>query len=426
MTTAANSVSWEQRPPFEPGVQGYDVEQVRRDFPILHQKVYGHPLVYLDNAATSQKPRQVIDAISRYYESGNANIHRGVHYLSEHATEEHEAARRTVQHFLNAADKREIIFVRSATEAINLVAQTYGRKHVKAGDEVLITTMEHHSNIVPWQMLCEEKEATLKVLPINDRGELCMDELPKLLTPKTKIVAVTHVSNALGSVNPIRKIVELAHAMNIPVIVDGAQAVPHTKVDVQELDVDFYVFSGHKVYGPTGIGVLYGKMALLEAMPPYQGGGDMIRSVTFEKTLYNDLPYKFEAGTPNIGGAIGLGVAIDYITQLGIDNIAAHEHDLLVYGSEALLRIPGVRLIGTARQKAAVISFLIEGIHPHDIGTILDREGVAVRTGHHCAQPVMQCFRIPATARASFGLYNTRAEVDALVKGIHKVKEVFA
>jgi cysteine desulfurase/selenocysteine lyase len=426
MTTAANSVSWEQRPPLEPGVQGYDVEQVRRDFPILHQKVYGHPLVYLDNAATSQKPRQVIDAISRYYESGNANIHRGVHYLSEHATEEHEAARRTVQHFLNAADKREIIFVRSATEAINLVAQTYGRKHVKAGDEVLITAMEHHSNIVPWQMLCEEKEATLKVLPINDRGELCMDELPKLLTPKTKIVAVTHVSNALGSVNPVRKIVELAHAMNIPVIVDGAQAVPHTRVDVQALDVDFYVFSGHKVYGPTGIGVLYGKMALLDAMPPYQGGGDMIRSVTFEKTLYNDLPYKFEAGTPNIGGAIGLGVAIDYITQLGLDNIAAHEHDVLVYGSEALLQIPGVRLIGTAKEKAAVISFLIDGIHPHDIGTILDREGVAVRTGHHCAQPVMQCFKIPATARASFGLYNTRAEVDALVRGIKKVKEVFA
>ncbi len=424
--TAANSVSWEPRPPFDTGVQGYDVEQVRGDFPILHQRVYGHQLVYLDNAATSQKPRQVIDAISRYYEKGNANIHRGVHYLSEHATEEHEAARRTVQRFLNAADKREIIFVRSATEAINLVAQTYGRKHVKAGDEVLITAMEHHSNIVPWQMLCEEKEAKLKVVPINDRGELLMDELPKLLTPKTKLVAVTHVSNALGSINPIRKIIELAHAMNIPVVVDGAQAVPHTKVDVQELDVDFYVFSGHKVYGPTGIGVLYGKMALLDAMPPYQGGGDMIRSVTFEKTLYNDLPYKFEAGTPNIGGAIGLGVAIDYITKLGIDNIAAHEHDLLVYGSEALSQIPGIRLIGTAKEKAAVISFLIEGIHPHDIGTILDREGIAIRTGHHCAQPVMQCFRIPATARASFGLYNTRSEIDALVKGIQKVKEVFA
>ena len=424
MTTAANSLSVEPRPPFT--TQGYDVEAVRRDFPILLQQVYGHPLVYLDNAATSQKPRAVIDAISHYYESGNANIHRGVHYLSEHATEEHEAARRTVQAFLNAADKREIIFVRSATEGINLVAQSYGRKHVGAGDEVLITAMEHHSNIVPWQILCEEKGAKLRVVPINDRGELEMDELPKLLTPQTKLVAVTHVSNALGTINPIRRIIELAHSVNIPVIVDGAQAVPHTKVDVQELDADFYVFSGHKVYGPTGIGVLYGKRALLEAMPPYQGGGDMIRSVTFEKTLYNDLPYKFEAGTPNIGGAIGLGVAIDYVTNLGIENIAAHEHDLLLYATEALSAIPEIRLIGTATQKAAVISFLIEGIHPHDIGTILDREGIAIRTGHHCAQPVMQCFKIPATARASFALYNTRAEVDALVNGIQRVKEVFA
>jgi cysteine desulfurase/selenocysteine lyase len=388
--------------------------------------VYGHPLVYLDNAATSQKPRAVIDAISRYYESGNANIHRGVHYLSEHATEEHEAARRTVQHFVNAADKREIIFVRSATEAINLVAQSYGRKHVQAGDEVLITAMEHHSNIVPWQILCEEKDAKLKVVPINERGELMLEELPKLLTPRTKLLAITHVSNALGTVNPLRKIIETAHAHNVPVVVDGAQAVPHIKVDVQELDADFYAFSGHKVYGPTGIGVLYGKRALLEAMPPYQGGGDMIRSVTFEKTLYNDLPYKFEAGTPNIGGAIGLGVAIEYITHLGIDNIAAHEHALLVYATDALSAIPGIRLIGTAAHKAAVISFLIEGIHPHDIGTILDREGIAIRTGHHCAQPVMQCFRIPATARASFALYNTRQEIEALVKGIQKVKEVFA
>jgi cysteine desulfurase/selenocysteine lyase len=424
MTTAANSVSIEPRPPFTS--QAYDVEAIRRDFPILHQKVYGHDLVYLDNAATSQKPKSVIDAISHYYESGNANIHRGVHYLSEHATEEHEAARRTVQTFLNAADKREIIFVRSATEAINLVAQSYGRKHVKAGDEIVITAMEHHSNIVPWQMLCEEKEAILKVVPINDRGELILEELPKLLSPKTRLVAITQVSNALGTINPLRKVVEIAHAHNVPVLVDGAQAVPHLKVDVQALDVDFYVFSGHKVYGPTGIGVLYGKRALLEAMPPYQGGGDMIRSVTFEKTLYNDLPYKFEAGTPNIGGAIGLGVAIDYVTQLGLDNIAAHEHELLVYGAEALLAIPGVKLIGTAKEKAAVISFLIDGIHPHDIGTILDREGIAIRTGHHCAQPVMQRYKIPATARASFALYNTREEVDALVEGIKKVKEVFA
>jgi cysteine desulfurase/selenocysteine lyase len=297
---------------------------------------------------------------------------------------------------------------------------------VKAGDEIVITAMEHHSNIVPWQMLCEEKEAILKVVPINDRGELILEELPKLLSPKTRLVAITQVSNALGTINPLRKVVEIAHAHNVPVLVDGAQAVPHLKVDVQALDVDFYVFSGHKVYGPTGIGVLYGKRALLEAMPPYQGGGDMIRSVTFEKTLYNDLPYKFEAGTPNIGGAIGLGVAIDYVTQLGLDNIAAHEHELLVYGTEALLAIPGVKLIGTAKEKAAVISFLIDGIHPHDIGTILDREGIAIRTGHHCAQPVMQRYKIPATARASFALYNTREEVDALVEGIKKVKEVFA
>jgi len=424
MSTATNNMPQEFHPPIAGA--GYDVEEVRRDFPILQQQVHGHPLVYLDNAATSQKPRAVIDAISRYYESGNANIHRGVHFLSEHATEEHEAARRTVQRFLNAADKREIIFVRSATEGINLVAQTYGRAHVQAGDEVLISTMEHHSNIVPWQILCEEKGAKVRVIPINDRGELQMDELPKLLTSRTKILAVTHVSNALGTINPLRKIVQIAHQHKVPVVVDGAQAAPHIRIDVQQLDADFYVFSGHKVYAPTGIGVLYGKLALLDAMPPYQGGGDMIRSVTFEKTLYNDLPYKFEAGTPNIGGAIGLGAALDYVDHLGIDNIAAHEHDLLTYGTEALLAIPGVRIIGSAAEKAAVISFIIEGIHPHDIGTILDREGIAVRTGHHCAQPVMQRFRIPATARASFALYNTREEIDALVKGIQKVKEVFA
>ncbi|MGO9563882.1 MAG: SufS family cysteine desulfurase [Candidatus Korobacteraceae bacterium] len=425
MTAAANSVPWEFQHPMV-GETTFPVEEVRRDFPILHQQVYGHPLVYLDNAATSQKPRAVIDAISHYYERGNANIHRGVHFLSEHATEEHEAARRIVQRFLNAADKREVIFVRSATEGINLVAQTYGRKHVSAGDEVLITEMEHHSNIVPWQMLCEEKDAKLRVIPINDRGELMMDELPKLLGPRTKLLAVTHVSNALGTITPLRRIIEIAHSRGVPVVVDGAQAVPHLKVDVQELDCDFYVFSGHKVYGPTGIGVLYGKRALLEAMPPYQGGGDMIRSVTFEKTLYNDLPYKFEAGTPNIGGAIGLGAAIDYINHLGIDNIAAHEHDLLAYATESLSAMPDIRIIGTAAEKAAVISFIIEGIHPHDIGTILDRSGIAIRTGHHCAQPVMQRFRIPATARASFAMYNTRGEVDALVEGIQKVKEVFA
>ena len=426
MSTATNNLSQEFHPSMANTTAPYSVEQVRRDFPILQQQVHGHPLVYLDNAATSQKPRAVIDVISHYYESGNANIHRGVHFLSEHATEEHEAARRTVQRFLNAADKREIIFVRSATEGINLLAQTYGRKHVAAGDEVLISAMEHHSNIVPWQMLCEEKGAKLRVIPINDRGELQMDELPKLLTKRTKILAITHVSNALGTIVPLRKVVEIAHQHNVPVVVDGAQAVPHIRVDVQELDADFYVFSGHKVYGPTGIGALYGKMALLEAMPPYQGGGDMIRSVTFEKTLYNDLPYKFEAGTPNIGGAIGLGAAIDYVDRLGIDNIAAHEHELLTYATESLLAIEGVHIIGTAADKAAVISFVIDGIHPHDIGTILDREGIAVRTGHHCAQPVMQRFHIPATARASFALYNTREEIDALVKGIYKVKEVFA
>jgi len=426
MNPAANTVTSDLQSPITAGIAAYDVEKVRRDFPILHQKVHGHPLVYFDNAATSQKPRSVIDAISRYYERGNANIHRGVHYLSEHATSEHEAARRTVQAFVNAADKRQIIFVRSATEGINLVAQTYGRAHIGAGDEVLITAMEHHSNIVPWQILCDEKRATLRVLPINERGELRLEELPRLLSDRTKIVAVTHVSNALGTVNPVRQIVEMAHAHGVPVIVDGAQAAPHVKIDVQELDVDFYVFSGHKMYGPTGIGVLYGKQALLEAMPPYQGGGDMIRSVTFEKTLYNDLPYKFEAGTPDIAGAIGLGAAVHYIEHLGIENIAAHEHDLLLYGTEALTSIPGVRIIGTAGQKAAVISFTVEGIHPHDIGTILDREGIAVRTGHHCAQPVMQFFHVPATARASLGLYNTRQEIDRVVEGIEKVKEVFA
>ena len=426
MSTSANRVPSEVRPPMTAAASGYDVENVRRDFPILKQQVHGHPLVYFDNAATSQKPRVVIDALAHYYERGNANIHRGVHYLSEHATSEHEAARRTVQQFINAADKREIIFVRSATEGINLVAQTYGRMHVGAGDEVLITAMEHHSNIVPWQILCEEKRASLRVLPMNERGELLLEELPKLLTPKTKIFAFTHISNALGTINPVKRMIEVAHSHGVPVVIDGAQAAPHLRIDVQALDADFYVFSGHKVYGPTGIGVLYGKFALLDAMPPYQGGGDMIRSVTFEKTLYNDLPYKFEAGTPDIAGAIGLGAALNYVEQLGLENIAAHEHDLLVYGTEALLSVPDVRIVGTAAQKAAVISFLIEGIHPHDVGTILDREGIAVRTGHHCAQPVMQFFHVPATARASLGLYNTRQEIDRLVEGIEKVKEVFA
>jgi cysteine desulfurase / selenocysteine lyase len=405
---------------------GFDVEKVRADFPILLQKVHGHPLVYLDSAATSQKPRAVIDAIVRYYERDNANIHRGVHYLSQRATEEFETARKSVQLFLHAAHASEIVFVRSATEAINLVAQTYGRVHVGADDEVLITAMEHHSNIVPWQLLCDEKRAKLRVAPINDRGELILEEFERLLTPKTKIAALSHVSNALGTINPVAAMVAMAHARNIPVLIDGAQAAPHLRVNVQELDCDFYVFSGHKTYGPTGIGALYGKAALLEAMPPYQGGGDMISSVTFEKTTYNKVPHKFEAGTPDMSGAVGLCAALEYMQNLGVENIAAYEHELLTYATEVVSAIPGVRLIGTAKEKAGVLSFVMEGIHPHDIGTILDQEGIAIRTGHHCAQPVMERFGIDATARASFGVYNTKEEIDALVRGIQKVQEVFA
>jgi cysteine desulfurase/selenocysteine lyase len=405
---------------------GYDVEKVRGDFPILREKIHGKPLVYLDNAATTQKPQVVIDRVARYYERENANIHRGVHLLAERATEEYEAARKTVQHFLNAARVEEVIFVRGATEAINLVAQSYGRTHVGAGDEVLITGMEHHSNIVPWQILCEEKEARLRVAPINDRGELLLDEFEKLLGPRTKVVAVTHVSNALGTINPIRQMIEMAHARKIPVLVDGAQAAPHLKVDVQALDCDFYAFSGHKVYGPTGIGVLYGKSALLEAMPPYQGGGDMIISVTYEKTIYNKLPYKFEAGTPDIAGVIGMGAALEYVRNFGIEKIAAHEDELLEYATRAISAIADIRLIGTAKEKTGVLSFVLGDIHAHDVGTILDQEGIAIRTGHHCSQPVMERFGVPATARASFGLYNTREEVDALARGIRKVQEVFA
>jgi cysteine desulfurase/selenocysteine lyase len=406
-------------------LSAFDVERVRADFPILGKKVRGRQLVYLDNAATSQKPNSVIDAIVRYYQNDNANIHRGVHYLSQRATEEYEASRRTVASFLHAAPS-EVIFVRGATEGINLVAQTYGRTHVGAGDEVLITTMEHHSNIVPWQLLCEEKHAKLQVAPINEQGELILEEFEALLGPRTKIVALGHVSNALGTVNPVAAIVAMAHARNIPVLLDGAQAVPRMPVNVQELDCDFYVFSGHKAYGPTGIGVLYGKSALLEAMPPYQGGGDMISSVTFGKTIYNKVPHKFEAGTPDMSGAIGLRAAIEYMQALGMANIAAYEHELLSYGTAALSELPGVRLVGTARQKTGVLSFVLEGVHPHDIGTILDQEGIAIRAGHHCAQPVMDRLGVGATARASFGLYNTQAEIDALVRGIKKVQEVFA
>ncbi|HXQ25027.1 MAG TPA: cysteine desulfurase [Candidatus Acidoferrales bacterium] len=424
MTTAARKLGSEQG--LSVARSGYDVERIRAGFPILQKQIRGKPLVYLDNAATSQKPRAVIDALVRYYEESNSNVHRGVHYLSERATEEFEGARRTVQGFLNAASAHEIIFVRGTTEGINLVAHSYGRSHIGAGDEVLITGMEHHSNIVPWQMVCQEKGATLRAAPINDAGELIFEEFEKLLGPKTKLVGVTHISNALGTINPVRKIIELAHSRNVPVLVDGAQAVPHQSVDVQELDCDFYVFSGHKVFGPTGIGVLYGKSALLEAMPPYQGGGDMIRSVTFEKTVYNQLPYKFEAGTPDIAGAIGLGAALDYVTGIGLDKIAAYEHEVLEYATRAVSSVPGVRLIGTAKEKAGVLSFLIGDVHPHDIGTILDQEGIAIRTGHHCSQPVMERFNIPATARASLALYNTKEEIDVLVRGIEKVREVFA
>src|SRR6266581_2607279 len=403
----------------------FDVERIRADFPILQEKVRGHQLVYLDNAATSQKPKAVIDAIVRYYEHYNANIHRGVHYLSERATQEYETARKVVQTFLGAAHSSEIIFVRSTTEAINLVAQTYGRAHLVQGDEVLITAMEHHSNIVPWQLLCEEKRARLRVAPINDDGELLLEEFERFLGPRTRIVAVGHVSNALGTINPIATIAQMTHARNIPLLVDGAQAAPRLPVNVQELDCDFYTFSGHKTYGPTGIGVLYGKTSLLEEMPPYQGGGDMISSVTFEKTTYNALPYKFEAGTPNIAGVVGLAAALDYVVAIGLDNIASHEQDLLQYATERLRELGGIRLIGTAAHKASVISFTLQGVHPHDIGTILDQEGVAIRTGHHCAQPLMMRFNVPATGRASFGMYNTREEADALVAGLRKVIEVF-
>lgn len=396
----------------------------RHHFPLLHERVNGKQLIYLDNAATSQKPQVVIDATMKYYQSENSNIHRGVHYLSEKATQAYEQVREKTRQFLHAAYREEIIFVRGTTEGINLVAQTYGRKNVNEGDEVLITAMEHHSNIVPWQMLCEEKRASLRVVPMNDDGELLLDEYARLLSPRTKVVAIAHVSNALGTINPVKDMIAMAHAKGIPVLVDGAQAVPHMHVDVQDLETDFYAFSSHKMFGPTGVGVLYGRRRLLEAMPPYQGGGDMIKSVTFEKTIYNDLPYKFEAGTPNIAGGVGFGAAIDYVQQLDLRAIGEYEHDLLMYATDKLRAIPGVRIIGTAREKAGVLSFVMEGIHPHDIGTILDDEGIAIRTGHHCAQPVMQRFGIPATARASFAFYNTKDEIDALAKALLKVKEI--
>jgi cysteine desulfurase/selenocysteine lyase len=403
-----------------------EIEKIRQDFPVLKQTIHGKPLVYLDSAATAQKPFAVIDAIRKFHEVDCANIHRGVHELSQRSTAAYEETRAKTKKFLNAKSKNELIFVRGATEGINLVASSWGRKNVKAGDEIIVSALEHHSNIVPWQMLCEEKEARLRVIPMNERGELLLEEYEKLLNPRTRMVAFTHVSNALGTITPARQIIEMAHKAGALALVDGAQAAAHMKPDVQALDADFYAFSGHKVFGPTGIGILYGKSKLLNAMPPYQGGGDMIRTVTFEKTTYNDLPYKFEAGTPNIAGGIGLGAALDYVMKIGMDRIAAYEHELLLYGTEALQRIPGLKLIGTAREKAAVLSFVMEGIHPHDIGTVLDRQGIAVRTGHHCAQPVMDWFHVPATTRASLAFYNTAAEIDALAAGLYNVKELFA
>ncbi len=403
----------------------FDIERVRRDFPILREKVHGKPLVYLDSAATSQKPQAVIDAMSHFLLKENANVHRGVHYLAERATDAYEGARAKVKQFLNAKDVHEIVFVRGTTEAINLVARTYGKTHVGADDEVLITAMEHHSNIVPWQMLCEEKGARLRVAPITDAGELVLSEFEKLIGPKTRLVAVTHLSNVLGTVNPIRQIVEMAHARGARVLVDGAQAAPHLGVDVQALGCDFYAISGHKMYGPTGIGALYGRSELLDEMPPYQGGGDMILSVSFEKTVYNKPPAKFEAGTPNMAGAVGLGAAVDFLGGLERDALLAHERDVLDYGIRALCEVPGLRLVGTASGKASVISFVLDDVHPHDIGTILDREGVAIRTGHHCAQPLMNRLGVAATARASLACYSTRQDIDALVTGLGKVQEVF-
>ena len=402
-----------------------DARAIRRDFPILRQRIHGKPLVYLDNAATTQKPQAVLDALVRYYVEENANVHRGVHSLSGRATDSYEAARETARRFLNAADPNEIVFVRGTTEGINLVAQSFGRTHVGAGDEIVISEMEHHSNIVPWQLLCEEKHARLRVIPVTDEGELVLDAYERLLTDRTKIVAIAHVSNVLGTVNPLSEIIRLAKARGIAVVVDGAQAVAHMPVDVQALGCDFYVFSGHKIFGPTGIGVLHGRKPLLESMPVYQGGGGMIGRVTFERTTFADLPYKFEAGTPHIAGAIGLAAALDYLTGIGIERVAAYEDELLTYATSALSAVPGLRMTGTASAKASVLSFVLGEIHPHDVGTILDREGVAVRAGHHCCQPLMARLGVPATARASLALYNTREDVDALVAALRAVQEVF-
>jgi cysteine desulfurase/selenocysteine lyase len=403
----------------------FDLSAIRKDFPALHQKVHGKPLVYLDNAATTQKPEAVIEALNRFYKSDCSNVHRAVHDLSDRATKAYEAARTRVKQFINARSEREIVFVRGATEAINLVMNSFSQPRVKAGDEILISALEHHSNIVPWQLLAEQTGSRLVVAPIDDRGELTLEEFDRRLGPQTALVAVAHVSNALGTIMPVHEIVRMAHARGVPVLLDGAQAVAHVRVDVQELGCDFYAFSGHKVFGPTGIGVLYGRENLLNEMPPYQGGGDMIRSVTFEKTTYNELPYKFEAGTPHIAGAIGLGAALEYVSRVGIERASDHEGELLLYGTELLRAIPGLRLIGTAREKVGVLSFVLDGIHPHDVGTVLDRDGIAVRTGHHCAQPVMERFGVPATTRASLAFYNTKAELDALANGIRRVQKLF-
>ena len=403
----------------------FDVNKIREDFPILKKKVHGKNLVYLDNAATTQKPVQVLNKLEEYYNTMNANIHRGVHALSQQATEEFEGARIQIKQFINALGKNQIIFTRGTTESINLVASSFGRAHIKEGDEVIISHLEHHSNIVPWQLLCKEKNAKLRIIPINDNGELIYEEFEKLVNEKTKFISIVYVSNSLGTVNDAKRIINYAHQFNVPVLVDAAQAVNHIKVDVQDLDCDFLAFSGHKIYGPTGIGALYGKVELLEAMPPYQGGGDMISKVTFEETTYNELPHKFEAGTPDIAGAIGLGAAIEYVSKLGIENIREHETSLLEYATKRVSEVPGLRIIGKAREKTSVLSFVLDNIHPHDIGTFLDFEGVAIRTGHHCTQPVMQRFKIPATSRASFAMYNTKDEIDVLVNGLKKIIEVF-
>jgi cysteine desulfurase/selenocysteine lyase len=419
MTSLDSIVASQPTPPF-------DIESIRADFPILKLKVDGHPLVFLDSAASSQMPQQVIDRLVRYQTTQHANIHRAVHYLSELATAEFEQARHKLQHFINAREDREVIFTSGTTESINLVMHGYGRKFIGPGDEIILTMLEHHSNIVPWQMLAEEKGAKIRVVPINDAGELLIDEYENLFNEHTKFVSVMHVSNALGSINPVKKMIEFAHARGVPVLIDGAQAAPHMKIDVQDLGCDFYVFSGHKMCGPTGIGILYGKADILERMQPFKGGGDMILSVTFEKTIYNTIPQKFEAGTPPIAAAIGFGAAVDYLSAISLEAIAAHEHALLSYATEQIRLLPGVHIVGNAALKAAVLSFVVEGVHPHDIGTLLNQQGVAVRTGHHCAQPVMQRFKIPATSRASFAFYNTMDEVDTLIEAISSAQKVFA